>query len=89
MEKFLIYQNEEAKLFKKKITDMAKAEKIAKLENLKINNSPITIVGIGTQSEFDEMRRITGELEYNELPHFKKLKANVDHYKAYGVWPKG
>lgn len=89
MEKYLIYQDKESKLHKKEIKDLEAAQNLINSGKvIKINNEPIHIVGIGTEDDFNRHRQITGEVEYDQLPHFQKLKSDIEHFKMYKEWPR-
>lgn len=87
---YLIYQIKD-EIKKKPISDMDKAETVVKLsetKKIKIDNEEVHIVGIGTDADFIAHKQILNKSDYNDLPHFKELQANIKHLKTYGTWPK-
>lgn len=86
MEKYLIYQLEDGTLRRRPIKDLEAATKIAAIDRpVKLEGVSVHIVGIGTDSDFRQHQMIIGQ---TRGPAFKKLQADVAHFKEHGVWPK-
>lgn len=87
---YLIYQVPNGEVRRKPISNRDKAEAIVKLsetKTIKIGNEAVHIVGIGTEKDFEAHKEIIGQTKYDEKPHFKQLREDVEHFKTYGKWP--
>ena len=87
MQKYLIYQDESKKLYKKPIFDEKKARAIVdSKKKIKLDGQLIHIVGIGTQEDFIVHCNMVGQT--TDMPAYEKLKKATLEYKQTGIWPR-